>query len=261
MSAKQLSFKKYGEKGPAVVILHGLFGTADNWHSLATRFGEHFRVWAPDLRNHGRSPHDDSHTYADMAADTAEFIRREVGENVHLLGHSMGGKAAMEMSFRRPELLHSLTILDIAPKGYDASHNELMDAMCNLRLEDFSTRAEADAALAREVPSEAVRLFLLKNMARGKDNTFHWKINLPALIRHYEEIIGPVSAEGTYSGPALFVGGEKSDYIQQEDHAQILEAFPQAQFATVSGAGHWVNADNPDGLYDIVVPFWQKLNA
>jgi pimeloyl-ACP methyl ester carboxylesterase len=240
----ELNYKKYGEQGEHLIILHGLFGMLDNWHSLATVFSRDFQVWIIDQRNHGKSPHSEAFDYHLLAKDILDFCEEHGIEKMNLIGHSMGGKVAMQFSFMFPERLHKLIIADIAPKGYDGSHDELMDAMRNLNLSKISRRSDAEEMLEPQIPSLDVRQFLLKNLARQTEG-YHWKLNLQSLEDNYPKIIGSIDRDKIYDGPVLFIKGGNSDYILPEDEKEILWQFPQAKFVTFPGIGHWVHAEAP----------------
>ena len=220
--------------GPKLLIAHGLFGSARNWGVLAKRLSDTCEVTVVDMRNHGASPWADSHTYADMAADLAEVIP----EGAHVLGHSMGGKAAMVLALEYPHLVKSLLVTDIAPVGYGHSQAHLIEAMRALPL-PVANRAEAREKL--DVPEE-VRDFLLQSLdvAGGR-----WRLNLDVLERYMPEIIGFPEVSGHYDGPALFLSGALSDYVRPEHRDRIRALFPAARFARIPGAGHWLHADRP----------------
>lgn len=253
----RLEHARYGENGPAVVIAHGLFGSARNWTSVARRLaGEGFRVFTPDLRNHGASPWSDIMTYAAMAEDLREFLA-PLG-SAAVIGHSMGGKAAMMLAVTRPELVARLAVVDIAPAPYGHSHMGFIEAM---RAADLSSgrRAAVEAQLRQAVPEAPVRQFLLQNLV-GEDGGLRWRINLDALADNMDALLGwPRLPEGaSYGGPALFVAGEHSDYLRPEHNRPIRRLFPQATTVTVSGAGHWVHAERPERFLAELLPFLRR---
>ncbi|MDZ4839624.1 MAG: alpha/beta fold hydrolase [Bacteroidota bacterium] len=252
----ELAYKKYADHSNHLVIIHGLFGTADNWHSMATKYAVNTTVWAIDLRNHGKSAHHPLATYQDMATDVAKFIKVVIGKPSSVLGHSMGGKTAMVLASQDPELIEKLIVADIAPKKYDGSHNELMDAMKNLDVTAITSRTDAEEALKIDVPNFGIRQFLLKNLTRTDAGTYKWKLNLPAIENHYDDIIGwPSDIDLKFIKSTLFVSGADSNYILPTDHEQIKSYFPNSTFAIVPNAGHWVHADNPDGFYQATIDF------
>jgi len=253
----QLHCRTYGNGHP-LIILHGLFGSLNNWNSLSRKFGEHFKVYAVDQRNHGRSPHSDVFSYQVMAEDLKEFMRHQGITTAHVLGHSMGGKTAMRFATSYPERVVRLIVVDISPKAYDAKHDEMLKVMSSLHLDEFSTRKEVDAALSAEVQDTAVRHFLLTNLARNDSGLFVWKLNLKAIRKNYGEINKGLSLERVFTKPTLFVTGGKSTYIRKEDHHLIKKIFPHAKITTISGAGHWVHAEAPGEFSRVVLDFLQE---
>lgn len=253
----ELNFYKCGA-GKPFIILHGMLGSSDNWQTLSKRFAEHFRVFAVDLRNHGRSPHNDIIDYPSMAADLGDFISAQQLKDPILLGHSMGGKVAMQFAGTFPERVEKLIVADIAPKSYPDYHTHILGALGGLDLAKFSNRSEIDSALAAKIPEAPLRQFLLKNVTRDADGPFQWKINLPALRKHYPKITANVVIEKQFDRPTLFIRGEKSDYITDADEPVIRRNFPQAQFATIQGAGHWLHAEKPDEFFRLTINFCEK---
>ena len=249
---------EYGSAASApLLILHGFLGSADNWHTLARRFGETAHVLAPDARNHGRSPHSDEFSYAVMAHDVIEIISERRLARAALLGHSMGGRTAMEVGLLRPDLVRALIIVDIAPRTYRPHHDEVLDA---LRSVDFSLakeRSQVEEQLARSIASPVVRQFLMKSLGRGEDGQFFWKMNLPVLERSYPEILRGVSGPGVYEGPALFIRGARSGYVTNDDLLPIQDSFPRAQVVTLD-CGHWVHAEQPELFARTVLEFLAK---
>ena len=247
-------------QGRPLVILHGLFGTLDNWQSLARRWATEagLRVISVDLRNHGRSFHSAEHTYALMAQDVlALFDHLQLGPDTTLMGHSMGGKVAMRLALDHPERLARLIIVDIAPRFSNMEHQD--DIVAGLQAVDFTTcanRQEADAALAKYVPNVGTRQFLLKNLYRKEDNTFAWRINLEVLAAQLAAIGEETSSTKPFLKPTLFIRGGKSDYITAEDKLHGIPAlFPNSQVATVVDAGHWVHAEKPEEIFEMVKTF------
>ncbi len=255
----QLHYKKYGEGSP-LIILHGLLGASGNWHTLATHsFGERFATYTVDQRNHGRSPHSEVVGYAAMAEDVCAFMDREDLSSACLLGHSMGGKTAMQVALAYPERVDKLVVVDIAPRAYKASHREILDALQALPLGQYGSRQEIDQALARRISSSPIRQFLLKNLVYDKEaGVYSWQMNLEALDRGYEEINAAVGNGKAFDKPVLFVRGGQSDYITEEDEAGIKKLFPKAEIATVPGAGHWVHAEVPQAFAEVVLAFLNR---
>ena len=247
-------------QGRPLVILHGLFGTLDNWQSLARRWATEagLRVVSVDLRNHGRSFHSPEHTYALMAQDVLElFDHLQLGADTTLMGHSMGGKVAMRLALDHPERLARLIVVDIAPRFSNMEHQD--DIVAGLQAVDFTTcanRQEADAALARYVPNVGTRQFLLKNLYRTEDNTFAWRINLKVLAAQLAAIGEETVGKAPFLKPALFIRGGQSDYITTADKLHGIPAlFPNSQVATVVDAGHWVHAEKPEEIFEMVKTF------
>jgi esterase len=246
---------------PPLVILHGLFGTLDNWQTLARRWAEEagLRVVSVDLRNHGRSFHSPAHSYALMAEDVARLLDHLALDpnRLTVMGHSMGGKAAMCLALGMPERLARLIVLDIAPRFSDMEHQD--DIVAGLQAVDLTTiqtRQQAEAALAQHVPQLGVRQFLLKNLYRQEDNSFAWRINLPVLAANLAAVGEEIGASQPFLKPALFVRGGKSNYITPEDKLHSIPAlFPNSQVATVADAGHWLHAEKPEEVFGLVRNF------
>ncbi len=258
MSTVPLFFRKYGDRPPALVILHGLFGSSDNWHTLARKWSEDFTVYALDLRNHGQSPHTDEFSYALMAEDVLAWMHRENLDKAFFLGHSMGGKVAMQLALQHPEKVQGLIVADIAPDAYDDTHNLMHHTVFRaFEVLDPTTirrRSEGEAVLRNIIPSAGVRQFLLKNLERTPDGHYRWKPHWKALKKHYHRILEAVEGP-PYPGPALFLKGALSPYIQPHHIAGIRRLFPRAEIKEVPEAGHWVHADRPDLVYEWVRNF------
>jgi esterase len=251
----KLHFRVSGS-GQALVILHGLFGSLDNWQTLAKYFSQYYQVYLVDLRNHGRSPHSPEFDYPLMAADLLAFFHeQQLGEPV-ILGHSMGGKVAMTFALQYPDKLSKLIVVDIAPKYYRPHHQDIFAALHAVDLSQVSSRGEVDEALARHLPDEGVRQFLAKNLYRLPDNSFAWRMNLPALEANIEEVGKAISAGAPFPKPVLFIRGANSRYIKpEEDTALIEKLFPAARIESIADAGHWVHAEKPKVLFDLVTNF------
>ncbi|MCB0618684.1 MAG: alpha/beta fold hydrolase [Saprospiraceae bacterium] len=250
----ELNYKTFGQGDP-LIILHGLFGSLDNWQTLGKQFAEHYTVFLLDQRNHGRSPHDPEFDYAALAADLKHFLESHWVYKTHLLGHSMGGKTAMEFALHYPDMVDKLVVVDIGPKAYSGGHELIMDALLSVDLDAIDSRQAADEALQARISEYGIRQFLLKNLHRNKDGTFSWKMNLPILHQHYDQILSAIEGDDPFEGPALFIRGSRSNYIEDGDWPAILELFPRAELATVPQAGHWVHADAPELLLERVHRF------
>lgn len=242
--------------GQPLLILHGLFGTLDNWATLAKRLAEHYNVFLVDLRNHGRSPHNEEHNYDAMADDVLRLVDDLQIPTPAIMGHSMGGKVAMKYALKYPTRLTKLIVVDIAPKAYPPHHDEIIDALQSVDLSKATSRSEIDTQLAKSISSEDVRLFLMKNLYRKEDNTFGWRMNLDALEKNYEHIAAAITAEVPFKKHALFIKGGRSGYIKQEDiYGSIEHLFTLVEVETIPEAGHWVHAEAPDKVYDLVTRF------
>ena len=248
-----LFFRKSGQ-GKPLIILHGLFGSSDNWFSLAKVFAEHFTVYLLDQRNHGQSTHTDDFNYKLLTEDLATFIQEHNIDKPHIIGHSMGGKTAMNFAVQYPEKLDKLIIVDIAPKQYPVHHDHILEGLHDINLETLTSRTEADQLLSRQVPEPDVRQFLLKNLARTSESKFEWRVNILALDEHIEEIGAGMQYEGQFTGSTLFIKGVRSNYYAQGDEESILKIFPSAQFVTLN-TGHWVQAEDPKAFAETVFDF------
>ena len=240
---------------PALIILHGLLGSSDNWHSLGKIFGEHFRTFVLDARNHGRSPHSDVFNYHAMSEDVVEFVRQRNLFSVSLLGHSMGGKTAALVSLLHPDFIDKLIVVDIAPRSYQAHHDQVFNALTSLDLGMFEYRKDIDEVLSKKIREVPLRQFLMKNLIRDDSGRFYWKMNLEVLEKNYAQINEELPRDHQFDKPTLFIRGENSDYIQMEDMPIIYKLFPKAKLATIKNAGHWVHVDAPEEFADIVLNF------
>jgi pimeloyl-ACP methyl ester carboxylesterase len=251
-----LFFRKFGE-GQPLVVLHGVFGSSDNWVTLGRQFAEHFAVYLVDQRNHGSSPHSAEMDYILMADDLHRLIKREQLGKIMLIGHSMGGKTAMTFASKYPELLEALVVVDIAPRQYPIHHDQILGGMNALDLPNIKSRKEADTALAAHISNLGIRQFILKNLQRTPEG-FGWKCNLPTLTTRIEEVGKPLENEQQVEVPSLFVNGANSSYITDEDVPMIQQLFATPQFATVANAGHWIHAEQPEAFMEVVLPFLQQ---
>ncbi len=246
----QLRSRQYGSAGEPLVVLHGLFGSGENWHSVCQHLGAEFRVWALDQRNHGASPHSMQMDYPLMAADVREFLADQGLQNAHVLGHSMGAKVAMTLALRHPASVRSLICVDMAPRAYAARHEQILEGMLALDLASLKDRRQMELALKPWVPDLATRRFLLKNVRRSADG-FHWRIGLSEIASNYSRL--NEAAEGPpYPGPALFIRGDQSDYLCEQDLPLIRKLFPRAELKTISGAGHLVHVDQAATIVEIL---------
>jgi len=257
----KLFFRQYGRTAPPLIILHGLYGSSDNWVSIGKELSEDFEVWIPDQRNHGSSPMSPEHNYTVLSDDLKEFMDEHDIEKSILLGHSMGGKTVMTFAARFPERVRAMIVADIAPKDYNklslssrqaANHKKMIEAMLSVPMDSITSRNEINQFLSPMIGSERVRMFLMKNVTRTQDGTFGWKINLAALQKNLPEIMDNpeelknLPASGITGFPSLFLAGEESGYIKIEDHPGIIHCFPGARIVTIPGAGHWLHAEQPE---------------
>jgi pimeloyl-ACP methyl ester carboxylesterase len=253
----QLHFKELGQ-GPALVMLHGLFGSSDNWLGVAPKLAQHFHVFLVDLRNHGLSPHSDDMSLDLMADDLTEFLDARYVEHAHILGHSLGGKVAMQFALKQPARVDRLIIVDIAPRTFAPEHVPIFQALLALDLKQYHSRAEFEEALAPAIPDLTLRRFLLKNL-RNDGPSYKWRIPLPSIYANYSklcEAIAPARQDTrVFTKPALFLRGGQSPYVSDADAMQIHQLFPQAKIETIANARHWVHADAPDEFVSRVLAF------
>jgi esterase len=254
MAAVALAAAEQGS-GPPLLILHGLFGSGRNWSSPAQRLAAAHHVFALDARNHGASPWADSMTYADMMADVMAFqAARRLGRAA-VMGHSMGGKAAMLLALRHAAAVERLVVVDVAPVAYEPALADYVRAMRAADLAGVTRRAQVDAQLAGTVTSPAERAFLLQNLV-FEEGRARWRLNLPVIERFMPEISGfPDIGDVAFGGPALFIAGERSGYVRPEHRPAIERLFPSARIVRVPEAGHWLHAERPDAFLALVAPF------
>lgn len=245
----ELNYKSFGQGDP-VIILHGMFGTLDNWQTIAKKLAEEYTVFILDQRNHGRSPHAEEMNYPIMAEDLHDFMENNWIYKAHIIGHSMGGKTAMQFALNYPQMVDKLVIVDIAPKTYVGGHQDIFKALLGVDINNLETRGQAEEQLAQDIQELGVRQFLLKNLTRKKEGGFKWKMNLKAIHEHYQAILEKVEGMEKFEGPSLFIRGGRSNYVKEEDMIMIREKFVAAQLETVSSAGHWVHAEAPSVLLE-----------
>lgn len=249
-----LNVKSFGQ-GPALIILHGLFGSLDNWVTLGKILSENFSVYLIDQRNHGRSPHRETWNYAVMAEDLHDFMDQHGIFQAHLLGHSMGGKTVMTFAGEYPERIDKLIVADMGIKEYPPHHEEILAAIRAVDLTAANSRQEVDEQLSQGIASVAIRQFLLKSLGRDTNKRLAWKFNFAVIDQHYDEVLKPVSPFFPYEGETLFLTGEESHYVGPEDHDAIRKHFPQARFEALPQAGHWLHADQPEAFLAAVRRF------
>jgi len=248
----ELNYKTYGT-GEPLIILHGLFGMLDNWSTLARKFGAHYKVYTIDLRNHGKSPHHKQMDYPTLAKDVQIFIETHHLQQVNLIGHSMGGKVAMQFAINYPQFLKQLIVVDIAPQSYEGNHTKIFEAFKNLSLSNITSRKQADEALQDILPELSVRQFILKNLARNAEGQYFWRPAVEHIHQNYQLILSGI--EGIYEEPTLFIKGAQSNYIQPEAELKIKIQFPKAEITTIENAGHWVHAEQPAAFFETAIQF------
>lgn len=243
-------------QGADVVSLHGLLGSQENLGVINRGLAGSFCVHALDVRNHGRSPHDDAMSYELMAQDVLEYMDDQQLETAHLVGHSMGGKIAMTVALMAPERIHKLVVIDIAPVAYpELRHDNILSGLSAMPLDTLKNRTEADEFLSARVPENEIRLFLLKNLYRDGQGSYRWRANLAVIMNHYREILAGQQCATGFGGATLFIKGGESDYILPEHREQVLALFPAASMRIIPGAGHWVHAQKPDLVTRTILRF------
>jgi len=242
-------------KGEPLIILHGLFGSLDNWHSIAVKLSENFKVFTLDQRNHGHSPHSFEMDYRLMAEDVSHFISGQQLMDAFVMGHSMGGKTAMQLALLYPDVVRKLVVVDIAPRRDPPRHEGILAGLQSLDFNHFKTRREMEEALAPSVPDLSTRRFLLKNAARDENGDFHWRFGLEEIQRNYARLTEAVTSDNPFKKPALFVRGEHSDYFVESDLQAVQRLFPHALLKTVPAAGHLVHVENSNVFITIVLEF------
>lgn len=271
------------EPAPPLLVLHGLFGAHGNWGWHCKRLaeprgdgqtgGRQRAIYGVDLRNHGRSPHADDMSYPAMAGDVAALMDKLKLPRCALLGHSMGGKVAMQLALQQPERVERVIVVDIAPVDYPSKGNEehlqMIDAMQSLDLSSLTGRGDAEEILAAVIKDEPTRKFMVTNLLRdskddedgegpgsGEPGGFRWRLNLAAIRAAYDALrVKPEMQGGPFSGPVLFVRGAESKYIHPRNEAEMSAMFPQSRIETIADAGHWVHAEQPQALLKVLVAF------
>ncbi len=240
----ELNYKEFGQ-GEPIIILHGLFGTLDNWQTIAKQLATDNTVYIIDQRNHGKSPHADEFDYPTLADDLKTFMESKWIYKATIIGHSMGGKTAMQFALNYPDMVNKLVIVDIAPVNYVGGHETIFKAMLGLDLETLNSRNEINEQLKLDIKEDGVRLFLMKNLTRNKSGKFEWKMNLPVLHKNYAKILSAIESDEVFDSETLFIRGENSQYIKDEMVLDIQDYFPMMQLETIKNAGHWIHAENP----------------
>lgn len=249
----QLNFKKAGD-GEPIILLHGLFGSASNLGVVARALAGNYTVYAVDLRNHGKSPHDATMSYPIMAADVLQLMDEQSLTSAHLLGHSMGGKTAMQIALNYPQRVGKLVVADIAPVSYEHAHTNVIRGLTAVAEASIQSRQQAEEILAQFEDDADVRSFLLKSLTRTPQGNYVWQLNLEGIKANYDAVAEGIS--GTpFMGPALFIKGGNSDYLLPEYKDAVMALFPNAQLKVVANAGHWPHAEQPQLFNKLVLQF------
>jgi esterase len=247
-----LSYREYGEPTDdfPIIVLHGLFGSKESWHTQASWLSEHHHVITVDVRNHGQSPHIAGMSYQEMAQDVLELIDTLGFPQVKLLGHSMGGKVCMMLALEHPERVERLLVVDIAPKKYPLHHQKLIAGMLYFPLYKLQSREQAGEWMAKLADDPLEQSFLLKNLKRAQDKSFYWQLNLEEISRQYLKIAGfPVQPEKRYAGDVCFIRGGCSHYIKADDEPLLIQHFPNHQLITVDGTGHIPHVEKMEAFF------------
>ncbi len=251
MNPVSLNIKIQGN-GPPILILHGLFGSLDNWQTIANALSNEFTIYLIDLRNHGKSPHTEAFSYTLMANDIMYMIQKYQLVKPFMIGHSMGGKVVLELINLYPNDIGKSIIIDIATKLYPRGHDEIFKSMLGLDIKKINKRSEAEFELSKTILDQTVRQFILKNLDRDQNQQFVWKLNLKSLFENYNEITQEIKPSKPIINKILFIRGDRSNYILDKDQLDIKKYYPNSSFVTIADAGHWVHADQPIRLVEII---------
>ena len=247
----ELFYREYGS-GQPIVILHGLFGLSDNWVSIAKEFSKEFKIIIPDLRNHGISPHSLEMNYEVMCEDLIELLSKLNLCNIILIGHSMGGKVAMKFALENPEIITKLIIVDISPREYPIHHIDVLTAFKSINFLVSNTRSSIELELRNFIESEKVRNLIMKNLIWKSKNCLGWKLNIDSIERNFNEILKEITSNSPFLSPVLFLKGEFSDYITEDDKIRINLLFPRSKFVEIKNASHWVHSDSHNDFVKVV---------
>lgn len=255
----KLFYRRYGSGDP-VIILHGVFGISDNWVTIGRKLANNFEVFIPDMRNHGQSPHSPTINYFSMVDDLLEFIEEHEIEDPVLIGHSMGGKVAMNFVLDVALPVKKLVVVDIGPGAYTPRqiHLRIIRAMKAVNFDSVQSRSDVENIIMGSLNDKKLIRFILKNLHRINEKRYGWRLNIDAINENLENISGGINLSNSYSNPSLFILGGASDYVTEDDQSLILEYFDNAQFKTIQNATHWVHADHPDELCSILSDFLGK---
>lgn len=250
----KLNFKKSGQ-GEPLIILHGLFGSADNWFSIAKELEKDFTLYLVDQRNHGDSPHSDEWNYQVMAEDLKELMDDEALDSAYIMGHSMGGKTVMTFAMNYPAKVKKMIVADIAPRFYPLHHQRILEGLNAIPMGELKSRKEADDILAKYINIPGIRQFLLKSLGRDENGKFIWKINLPVITEKIANVGEELKSGTPFEKPTLFMGGANSDYITEKDKEEIERLFPNSHVIYIKDAGHWLHAEQPAAVIETVKAF------
>jgi pimeloyl-ACP methyl ester carboxylesterase len=262
----KLFYRKLGQGEKKLIVMHGLYGASDNWYTIAKQLSRYFEVYIVDLRNHGRSPQVDTHTYHEMSKDILELMKDNCLSKTTLLGHSMGGKVAMHFAFENPKLVESMIIVDIAPKNYSknrsiAKHKEIIDGMLKIDLSLLKKREDLKHQLSAYLSNDFTYHFITKNLRQDKNKAFSWKLNLPVLAKEIKNIADGFSENDINNlkikSPVLFIKGENSNYIQKQDYKTIAKLFPNSKIQEIKDVEHWIHAQKPQELVNMIIDFYK----
>lgn len=254
----KLNYKSFG-RGDPLIILHGLFGMLDNWQSIAKRLAEDYSVFIVDQRDHGKSPHTAEINYALMAEDLRIFMEANWLHEAVIIGHSMGGKTAMQFALSNDDMVEKLIVVDIAPKAYAGSHQTIFEALQAVPIDELESRQQAEEILRNYIVNDGVIQFLLKNLKRKKTGAYRWKMNLDTIQASYQNILDDIAGD-SIDCPTLFIQGGHSEYIQESDHEKIKSLFPNTVIKKVADAGHWVHAEAPKEVIRLIKAFVEQEN-
>lgn len=253
----KLHFREQGQGAP-LLILHGLFGSSDNWLTIAKQLALNFHVYIIDQRNHGQSPHSNEWNYTVMAQDIEDFCKQQNLTQVNIVGHSMGGKTVMKMAELFPQRIKKMMVIDIAPRYYPVHHQAIISALKSVNFDEVVTRKQAEEVLQNSIDDNGTRQFLLKNLFWISEGKLGWRFNLEVISNHIE-IVGeatPAELNKKSNIRTLFIKGAKSDYIKSGDEELIKELYPDSELITIPQAGHWVHAENPSALLAVMGDFF-----
>lgn len=250
----KLHYKKFGE-GEPLFILHGLFGSSDNWMTIAKQLAQSYEVILVDLRNHGESPHSDQWNYPVMAQDIYQLAQKLDYNHSNLIGHSMGGKIGMTLAGSYSGFLDKLVVADIAPRAYPIRHRKFIDGLLSINLHQIESRKDAEIALSVYVQEAGIRQFLLKNLTRESEGGFKWKLNLEVINNHLENVGEATYPSSKIDTPTLFIRGINSDYVTDDDILEIRSYYSNSKVETIGNAGHWLHAEQPEAFLKTVMDF------